>query len=363
MIQKAQNLDFYPSGCIFRHSKTHLYIGWGTPQQASHPCEKGLSIYSPDFFLREPRPWWNFPSSAEVEIKELLSELEAMPESSFHGIQWNSPDFSQFSSAFSSLQKRFTNGELKKGVPVAFQTANLTLTPSLLKSFLRKLLTYTADLPLHVYGFWNSGEGILGATPELLFEQSKPSIVETMALAGTRLKSSHACSLFESTKDLEEHRLVIEGIRESLSDLGEILIDATQELELPTLSHLFTPIRLKLNSQERNASPSQIFTDLVRRLHPTPALGAFPKEAGMQWLASEESGEAGLGRGRFGAPLGMMKDQTEIRCLVAIRNLQWNQDQLGLGAGCGVISASRLEKEWEEILGKIESVQRIFFSS
>ena len=87
------------------------------------------------------------------------------------------------------------------------------------------------------------------------------------------------------------------------------------------------------------------FKAATTALHPTPALGAFPKEAGFTWL---ENYNQQMPRGRYGAPVGCLLNN-QATCIVAIRNVQWKGSQAKIGAGCGIVKESVLENEWNEI--------------
>ena len=97
------------------------------------------------------------------------------------------------------------------------------------------------------------------------------------------------------------------------------------------------------------------FETVARRLHPTPALGVYPRgSAGAAWLATiDPHGD----RKRFGAPFGLRLPSGGGRCVVAIRNLQYAAGRLEIWAGCGVVSLSRYEDEWQEVLQKIQAVR------
>jgi menaquinone-specific isochorismate synthase len=116
-------------------------------------------------------------------------------------------------------------------------------------------------------------------------------------------------------------------------------------LRLKTLTHLRTPIQLELTQTADTAA-------LVKALHPTPALGAFPKEEGVEWLKAFDSRTP---RKHYGAPLGCCYGNS-ISIVVAIRNVQWTPNGLAIGAGCGVIAESKQEREWNEIQLKTEAI-------
>lgn len=193
---------------------------------------------------------------------------------------------------------------------------------------------------------------MLGGTPELLFNMDhdgEKMTISTMACAATCSKDEVEGFATDS-KMLDEHNFVVQGILESLSPFGEVRKEKIQILELPTLCHFLTPMVVET---EKNLE----FEPLVRSLHPTPALGAYPKKQGMKWLAEYQNK---IDRGRYGAPVGYYRPDTgKAACYVAIRNAQWSHDEIKIGAGCGVVPQSALESEWAEIQLKIQSIKDI----
>jgi menaquinone-specific isochorismate synthase len=198
---------------------------------------------------------------------------------------------------------------------------------------------------------------MIGATPENLFVKRGREL-ETVAVAGTKAKTAQpvaeAVSEFlADSKERHEHQLVIDDLRETLSIVGDVTVGETQVLELPSLYHLVTPIQAHLNRE-------MMLSELVALLHPTPALGLSPRRMGFSEM--EKWGELDR-RGRFGAPFGVAyrdEEGVEIqRCVVAIRNVQWQDQQVMLGSGCGVVPQSDFEREWSELRTKRESVKRL----
>lgn len=364
---KLDCFEFLKSGCILsvQAGSDQLQVGWGTPVRSSFPYktglargeEAGVSIYAPDFFLTDPQPWWNFPCSTQMTRTELLEQMRlSVSRSCFHLPKGERPSFESFREVFHELQGLFRDRTLKKAVPLVFEKYALSLDADQLASILENLLLKTNGMPLHLYGLWSDHAGILGASPELLFRRESDKVIRTEAIAGTRLRremevSSERLPLLDDPKELEEHHLVVEGICGSLKalNLGSLEVAATRELHLPKLIHLQTPITLFLDTKDSVPDSSRWFASIVTSLHPTPALGAFPKEAGIRWLRSA-SGD----RLRFGAPFGT----TEL-CVVSIRNIQWTPSALVIGAGCGVIEASVLEREWDELMGKLDSIKSL----
>lgn len=334
---------FLKCGAIVDTGKGTCIIGWGKRTWLDKPSED-ITFYFPDFFLSSIQPWFTHEFTAEFTKDELL-ELLKQP-ISHHSISWKNSAKPQFQQTFESLQLKIKSGILQKAVPYIFEEAIGELKGYKLSQSLQSLLIYATKHPVYPYGFWNEHEGMLGATPELLFRITG-ILLETVACAGTS-NLEEADHILQDAKQLHEHNLVLEGIRESLSGLGEFKKGETFVQKYTNLCHLITPISVKLNTFVTDDQATQL-------LHPTPALGAYPREEGMKWL--REFNQV-MPRDRFGAPVGYARP-SESTCYVAIRNVQWKEEKLKLGAGCGIVPASQVESEWNEILLKIKSIKDI----
>lgn len=260
---------------------------------------------------------------------------------------WQEPHKEDFAEALRCIQSRIFAGEIQKAVPAVFARSEQTVTPWERAQMLLQLLK--APKTLYVYGIWQNGEGLLGATPEVLFEYTE-GLLKTMALAGTCPKSEaqERESLLKDRKEMQEHELVVEDLINLLQKWGEVSSVGPYVVELPTLYHLRTDLEVPCKSV-----PS--FLSLIEKMHPTPALGVSPRVAGYQWMKSLPGQE---GRRGFGAPFAFLSGE-EALCLVAIRNIQWNKTQTIIGSGCGVVQDSELEREWRELYQKRLSVKKI----
>jgi menaquinone-specific isochorismate synthase len=199
------------------------------------------------------------------------------------------------------------------------------------------------------YGFEFEGEGMCGITPEVLFRVREGSL-ETMALAGTAALG--APSLLDDPKERREHQLVIENLTTELAAWGHVETGPTAERDFGRLKHLHTPIRVRL-------SRSPEFETLCDILHPTAALGGWPRKPAWQWLSEQPFHRS---RRRFGAPFGFVRhddhEGEERFCVVAIRGLQWQGREAQIHAGCGVVEGSVAEREWQELALKREAIHR-----
>jgi menaquinone-specific isochorismate synthase len=198
------------------------------------------------------------------------------------------------------------------------------------------------------YGQWTLEHGFMGITPELFFYR-KDNQIKTMALAGTSAKDLPPEEFLSDAKERSEHDFVVQDIKEKLSNFGDCQFSQTHVLELPFLNHLKTDITLSLN-------PDAKLTELIQKMHPTSALGVYPKN---DYWDEFVRLPYQTGRGTFGAPWGFSTGQESL-FVVSIRRLEWNQQQVRIGAGCGIVEQSVLDKEIAEIERKINSVKKVF---
>jgi len=342
---------FLENGTIMSLETGHLLIGFGNRQWVAAPENLSPAFYFPDFFLKDLLPWFHHEFHQEQTFDALLEGLKKGQSFSSAEYQWINLDQSHFITGFEQLQSLFQEKKLEKAVPFAFEFSSCRMNSEILRKSLIHLLEYARAQPTYVYGFWDKHRGILGATPEILFKvgSKQKNALYTHACAGTR-NCQNKISLLDDPKELHEHNLVVQGMSESLAPFGKLHIGDLKILQLPFLSHLITPIEVELNA-------AYDFEKIVEALHPTPALGGFPKQASWDWLKKYQ---ITFDRGRFGAPAGYLCGQTNnASCYVSIRNMQWDEEKMMIGAGCGIVAESKLTDEWEEVNLKMQSIKRM----
>lgn len=318
---------------FLRHLDGPWLVGWGAMTRSVAAPADRPAFYLPDFFGHDPMPWWTPEHFAQLSKHELLQKWPALSTSkSDQAWQWQDPDQKTFQDEIEDLLQLIKTGQLRKAVPMVMSRS--PRLPTEAEKF--DWWSRTLDVPTRwlAYGGWSGQEGLIGLSPEILFNSS-PGWTETMALAGTA--ANPGPSLLQSEKDQREHQLVIDDIKQQLGKLGKVKNTPTREWELGRLKHLRTDIAI---------SESFDFMQLVKLLHPTPALGVSPREAGLSFL---EKSVFAKSRRRFGAPFGVNIPNELALCCVAIRGLQWHEGQTWLSSGCGVVAGSQPEKEWQEL--------------
>lgn len=344
-ISAEDFVNFLSVGAVLSYErKYYLSIG---PLSSRHRVG-ALQFFSPNFFmnanLENISGTQSFMISQDHFIFRLNEYLKAKPV--LLKAKWEEPQFEKYQQVFARIQGEIAAKKLKKMVPVLFAKTQLDMDLLRRAQILRNLSQGQANL--YLYGQWDQSEGILGATPEIL-ASAFSSKLKSMALAGTQIKEGGACRLLEDPKELYEHQLVVEDILEVLRDFGEAKVSPPGILELASLWHLKTEIHVKLKSKLNSS-------ELIKRLHPTPALGVSPRNFNFQWM--RQLPESDL-RERFGAPFAVLLPNQDFVAVVAIRNIQWRGDQILLGAGGGVVYSSQLQKEWLELEAKRNAIKNM----
>jgi len=324
----------------------HLFVGWGPFEQLPFRRPERPAFYVTDFFLDDPHPWRHPSEWEEITTEEFAAKFAEAPPLK---IEWQPPAPDEFRALFDSAHAAMQRGDFAKVVPVIFENGHVDVRPSVFN-----LVMHLPALPraLWAYGYSYGNHGMVGASPELLF-RSMGRGYATMALAGTRA-IDRADELLRDAKELREHRLVVDDIVRRLAPFGNLDVGPLGILELPSIAHLATPIRF----EESGGSEKMSFAEMVRRLHPTAALGVSPRnEAGERWL---READRGVKRRAFGAPFGLEREDRHGIALVAIRNVQWHGASIRVGSGAGLLLESRLERELEELRQKRDQVKALF---
>jgi menaquinone-specific isochorismate synthase len=328
-------------------SPGRVLVGWGPFEQLPFRRPGRPAFYVTDFFLDDVHPWRHPAEWEDLSFEELGArfEGEAVPE-----IEWEPLSIEDFAPLFHSAREAMERGEFHKIVPVLFESGRLTRRGDWWRHFFRQI----AVLPpgMWAYGYSYNRHGLVGATPEVLF-QAEARSYRTMALAGTR-SVARAEELLTDAKERREHRLVVDDIVRRLAPFGNIEVGPLGLLRLPSIAHLMTPIFFA----ESGGSERMSFTEMVRRLHPTAALGVSPRTpAGERWL---READRGVKRRTFGAPFGLEREDRSALAVVAIRNVQWDNERVRVGSGAGMLAESVLEREFEELRQKRDQVKALF---
>ena len=379
-------------GFILQRPQQDYLLGQGPFSYSDQPGFQ--TLYHPDFFLSRKKPWlkpsiiWKtnkkkladflfeqdpfpkknqfnlFPKNQTEETSKPQDLKSRLFQNSKYPLDWagtgwdhffhnhknffnhsKKPSFVLYQEVFFQAQQAIHRGIFQKVVPAFCES--FSVRPKLLllmQNLFKKTDRFSQGF---LYGAWNKKSGILGFTPELLFSL-KENIFSTMALAGTGFYSG--ASLFKDKKEMKEHHFVVRSLQEALKDLVKWDKKIMSEMHFPPLKHLRTDLKGQWISRLN-------FEDICKALHPTAALGGYPKKQAWTWLKNQVSQNK---RKYFGAPFGFFEDRTKAFCLVALRALEWDDQKSEIFSGGGLIKESLLQKEWRELALKRNQVKSFF---
>ncbi|HET7034704.1 MAG TPA: chorismate-binding protein, partial [Thermomicrobiaceae bacterium] len=145
--------------------------------------------------------------------------------------------------------------------------------------------------------------------------------------------------LLASAKDRGEHAIVVRALAEGLAGIcRELEMPAEPKLlSVANIHHLHTPLRARLQ-------PGRTLLDAVERLHPTPAVGGWPRDPALRFIRAQE----GLDRGWYAAPVGWLDRHGAGEFAVALRSALVEGASATLFAGCGIVADSDPDQEYAE---------------
>jgi len=207
----------------------------------------------------------------------------------------------------------------------------------------------------YVFAVQRGERFFVGATPERLV-QAQDGQISTMALAGSARRGASppedrrlGTELLHSEKNMQEHAIVVAMVREALQQhCKNVRVSvAPQLLRLKDVQHLQTPIAGEL-------IPGRCILDVLADLHPTPAVGGFPRQAALEEIRASEM----LDRGWYAGPLGWIGAGGHGEFAVALRCGLIESAQATLFAGCGIVADSTPRAEYVESCLKFQAMLR-----
>ena len=213
----------------------------------------------------------------------------------------------------------------------------------------KRLQVATHDCFVFCFDF-GAGSAFVGATPERLFLREGVSL-KSEVIAGTRMRGDDsvadealAIELLTSDKDQREHDIVRKSIRQKLHKFVDHLDVDTQAsiLRLAKKQHLRSNVQGTLKADVDDGM-------LLKRLHPTPAVGGYPTDNALPEIARIEP----FNRGWYAAPVGWVGSDS-AQFAVGIRSGLVEGNELSLFSGAGIVRGSDPDAEWREVENKIQ---------
>ncbi len=205
----------------------------------------------------------------------------------------------------------------------------------IIEIFKKLLINYERAM---VYVWFHPKVGLwMGATPETLLKVQE-GFFKTMSLAGTQVYKGSLDIVWQQ-KEKQEQQFVTDYIVEKLDD--DVIVSKPKTIKAGSLVHLCTDISGKL---------SQEFTlkQLIKLLHPTPAVCGLPKDKSKTFILENE----GYDREYYTGFLGELNIENTSNLFVNLRCMQVLNNTIEIYIGGGITVDSNPEKEWEETVAK-----------
>tara|TARA_B100000029_G_C17531372_1_gene943366 strand:+ start:49 stop:1401 length:1353 start_codon:yes stop_codon:yes gene_type:complete len=235
-----------------------------------------------------------------------------------------------------------SNSDLIKVVFSRIKKASFSYKVPLINIY-KKLLSKNSRNMNFLYSIKDDAS-VIGSTPELILSKLNHEI-QSESIAGSNYsnKTNHFTS---DKKEVIEQKIVtdyiIEFFKKNTADIK--YNDKPKIKKLSNIEHLCTSFSARLKNDKN-------ILDLLIDLHPTPAIGGYPKEKAIDMIRSLKEN-----RGWYGGPLGWIDNNLDGQFYLNIRSgLGVNKD-LYLFSGSGITEKSNSDNEWDETEYKFKSM-------
>ena len=307
------------------HGHTAEGVRWRTEIGPSSPAEVDPSLPEP---VDEPTQLSQRETPSAIHVRSVRSAQD-------------------WCGAVEAATKLIKAGELTKVVLARELLVQTNCPISATQLYLRLLRLYPAALCFAVNGF-------VGASPELLVSRVG-EIVRAHPMAGTTPRTGEteqdqrrASELLGSQKNRSEHQITIDMVHDTLLPWCSYL-DAEP---VPSVVAAGPVQHLASTVEGRLSRPTPHVLDLVAALHPTPAVGGWPREPALGLIDDLEQAD----RGPYAGPVGWTDAGGNGAFAVGIRAVELAGNTARLFAGVGVVADSDPDAELEETRTKAQAL-------
>lgn len=187
----------------------------------------------------------------------------------------------------------------------------------------------------------------MGSTPEIILA-GKKQYWQTVALAGTKPYVEGKAPLWDA-KNRREQDLVAQYVQHQLNAFGiEPEIEGPVNIKAAQVVHLVSHFSFQLEQNNR-------LGDLLKLLHPTPAVCGLPKEEAYRFILENEHHN----RKYYSGFIGELSPYETTNLFVNLRCMQIHSKSYTLYAGGGLLSSSILDEEWQETENKMQTMRAL----
>ena len=233
------------------------------------------------------------------------------------------------------------NSDLIKVVFSRIKKASFSDAIPLLKIY-KNLLNKNNNSMNFLYSI-KDGVNVIGSTPELILSKSNHTI-QSESIAGSNYSKNN--DFISDEKEIVEQRIVTDYIIDFFEEntVNIKYNDKPKIKKTSDIEHLCTSFLADLKNDKN-------ILDLLIDLHPTPAIGGYPKQKAIDMIRNSKED-----RGWYGGPIGWIDNNLDGQFYLNIRSgLGLNKD-LYLFSGSGITEKSNADNEWDETEHKFKSM-------
>ena len=277
-----------------------------------------------------------------------ISQNDALQEGKHHFTNENPkvPDKEEYEETFHKFIVPLQEGKFKKLVLSRTATQELSDDFSPIKAFIKacnsypRMMIYLCHTP--VSGTW------IGSTPEILLS-GEGKRWHTVALAGTMPMQGEVMPENWTPKNKEEQALVADYVSNIVKHhVGKLEEKGPYTARAGQLVHLKTDFHFQLKG-------TQTLGDLLKELHPTPAVCGLPKKETYAFITTNEKHD----RRYYSGFIGWMDPDGQTDIYVNLRCMEIQDKKAILYAGGGILPSSDIASEWEETHEKMKTMRNI----
>lgn len=314
-------------------SESHFYTGFDVPYPTNLSTNKKHFVLHA--FDDDLTPNLAFEIEHDLPAPQALPYLQFLNEFGENAHHFYSKD--EYQNLVENAVKEIKKDLFKK---VVHARSIITAKPF---DLLQKFHELALNQPLNtVFLIYFPGKTCwLGSTPELLASWKEEN-GKTVALAGTSLISE---SPTPGKKELDEQQIIISYFKDVFEQqqIKSYKINPPEVLNVGEIAHWQSKI-------EFTCSEDKILK-LINEIHPTPAVGGFPKIPALNYLKQTEKTNREYYSGFFG-----IVGQSEIKLYVNIRCMNIFRNEAVAFAGGGITLESNAVKEWDETIWKLNVI-------
>ena len=189
----------------------------------------------------------------------------------------------------------------------------------------------------------NDNIKMLGSTPELILSKNNDEI-KSESIAGSNFGKND--NFISDTKELIEQKIVTDYILNFFKiNTTNIKYNKIPKIKKSSnIEHLHTYFEGSLKSNIN-------ILDLLKNIHPTPAIAGYPKEDALNLIKKSNEN-----RGWYGGPIGWIDNKLNGNFYLNIRSGLGINNHLYLFSGSGITNKSTFNNEWEETEHKFKSM-------